>query len=403
MTRSSYGATTRKPVFSGSTRVPGLYERTVADGSTVFDAALWRDGKVRRHRLESGTKTDAINEVRRLRVDYERGEQHRSAAAGLTLTELAADFTTHMQTRIGDTDPKRRRSPRTCRHYKDQLNLHVLPELGHRPAAELTVADIRRLLDTLAAKKLSPSSRTGLISIVSALMRYGLKQGVVERNVVRDLDRDDRPGVGRMTEPRYLTADELTRLLGAMGDTFRPAAATCAYGGLRLSEALGLRWGDVDLKAGSISVTAQLGTDGERVPLKTAASAATVPMLPALAVELRAHRQRVAAQGLKRIHKDALVFTTSRGKPQGARNLLRAVNAAGDAAKLNGKDREPVGVHDLRHSFVALALAAGLSLAEAAALARHANAKVTAAVYAGLADDGRENAAAKLIEAGFGA
>ena len=88
-----------------------------------------------------------------------------------------------------------------------------------------------------------------------------------------------------------------------------------------------------------------------------------------------------------------------RGNPQSRRNALRAVHTAGEAAGLNGDGRERVGLHDLRHSFVALALAAGLSLAEAAALARHANARVTAQVYAGLADDGRE---ARRGEAGPG-
>jgi hypothetical protein len=161
MTTSSYGATTRKPVHSGTRRVPGLYERTLADGSTVFETALRLGGKVRRHRLEAKTKTDAIAELRALQVDYARGESYRSAAAGVTVTELAADFVTHMRSRIGDSDPKRRRSPRTVRHYNDQLTLHVLPVLGSRPAADLTVADVRRLLDALAAKKLSPSSRTG--------------------------------------------------------------------------------------------------------------------------------------------------------------------------------------------------------------------------------------------------
>jgi integrase len=96
------------------------------------------------------------------------------------------------------------------------------------------------------------------------------------------------------------------------------------------------------------------------------------------------------------------VFQTLRGRPQSRRNALRAVHAAGDAAKLNGNEREPVGLHDLRHSYVALALASGASMAEAAALARHANARVTAQVYAGLVEDGRETAAAKLVEAGFG-
>lgn len=47
-----------------------------------------------------------------------------------------------------------------------------------------------------------------------------------------------------------------------MGNTFRPIAATCAYAGLRLSEALGLRWRDLDLKTGTLTVSAQLGPDG---------------------------------------------------------------------------------------------------------------------------------------------
>jgi integrase len=110
----------------------------------------------------------------------------------------------------------------------------------------------------------------------------------------------------------------------------------------------------------------------------------------------------VAEKDLRRLHRDALVFVTSAGKPQSRRNALRAVHAAGDAAGLNPEGRERVGLHDLRHSFCALALDAGASLPEVAALARHANAATTGTVYAGLADDGREKAAAKLTATGFG-
>ena len=69
-----------------------------------------------------------------------------------------------------------------------------LPLLGQRPAASLTVADMRRLPDMLAAKRLAPRSRSGLLVIVSGLLTYGVRQEVVEHNVVRDLDREDRPG-----------------------------------------------------------------------------------------------------------------------------------------------------------------------------------------------------------------
>jgi integrase len=235
------------------------------------------------------------------------------------------------------------------------------------------------------------------------LCGYAVKSGLLDRNPVRDLDRDDRPGVARQTEPRYLTRYEVERLLHKLSDTFRPVAATCAYAGLRVSEALGLRWRDVDFTAATLTITGQLGANGERVATKTESSAAPVTLLPALARELRECRSRQATRNLRLVHADALVFTTSRGKPQSRRNALRAVYVAGDAVGLNAEGREPVGLHDLRHSFVGLALDAGLSLPEVAELARHANARVTALLYAGLTEQGRERAAAKLLDAGFGA
>jgi integrase len=382
--------------------VPGLYERTLADGSNVYEAALWF-GKTRRHRLDAQTKTDAIAELGALRVDYARGESHRSPSAALTVAELAADWLAHLEARIGNRDPRRRYSARTVELYRQRLEQHVVPALGSRPVADVGLADVRRLVDRLGVAGLAPSTVTGIVGILSGLLRFGVKSGMLERNVVRDLDRDDRPGVGRVSEPRYLTADELAELLGKMTDTFRPVAAVCTFAGLRVSEALGLRWQDVDLKASTLTVAGQLGTDGALVPVKSEASAATVPMLPALARELLAHRSRQAGRDLRRVHREALVFTTTRGKPQSRRNALRAVHAAGDACGLNGEGREPVGLHDLRHSYVGLALAAGASLAETAALARHANARVTAQVYAGITEHGRETAAGKLVDAGFGA
>ena len=92
------------------------------------------------------------------------------------------------------------------------------------------------------------------------------------------------------------------------------AGFTCAYAALRISEALGLRWRDLDFNAGTITVAGQLGTKGERLTTtKTPASASTLPMLPALRRELLAHRSRQASRNLALVHADALVFTTARG------------------------------------------------------------------------------------------
>jgi len=95
------------------------------------------------------------------------------------------------------------------------------------------------------------------------------------------------------------------------------------------------------------------------------------------------------------------VFSTTRGRPQSRRNALRAVQQAGDAVGLNGAGRETIGLHDLRHSFGAIALANGVTLPEAAMLARHANPRVTLAIYAGVTSDAREVAVDKLLTPGF--
>jgi integrase len=77
--------------------------------------------------------------------------------------------------------------------------------------------------------------------------------------------------------------------------------------------------------------------------------------------------------------------------------VLRGAVDRGTVSSGASSIRQPVGLHHLRHSYVALALASGSTLAETAALARHANARVTAQVYAALTNKGREQTAAKLV------
>ena len=403
MTTEAYGAASRAPVYSGKRRVRGLWQRTLADGSTVFEARLRIDGQDRRVPLEAATKTDAIREAESLRVDRDRGEQRHSSLAP-TLDELAEEWLDHLQARVGLCDPRRRYSQRTFDFYRQRLNDHILDQLGRRRVDEITVDDVRRLVDRLTGKGLASGSVTSCVNILSGLLRYALKKKLITHNPVRNLDRDDRPGTGRQTEPRYLTADELERLFVEMTDTFRPVALLCAYSGLRISEALGLRWRDLDIKGALVDVNGQLGVRGQRLDVtKTPASAATLTALPALGRELAEHRRRQAARNLALVRPDAFVFTTLRGKPQSRRNALRAVHKAGDNAGLNPAGTEKVGLHDLRHSLAAAVLERGGSLAEVAAVLRHKNARVSAQVYAGLTDNARERAASRLAETGFGA
>jgi len=140
-----------------------------------------------------------------------------------------------------------------------------------------------------------------------------------------------------------------------------------------VSEALALRWRDVDLTDGTLHVR---GT-------KTAGSDAPVPMIEPLATELRAHRSRLAGRGLYLTKANALEFTQDR------RNVLRAVYQAGDDAGLNPDGVERIGCHDLRHSCAGLLFAAGRSAPTVAAVLRHADTRTTLTTYAGLVETNR--------------
>jgi site-specific recombinase XerD len=126
-----------------------------------------------------------------------------------------------MQARVGITDKRRRYAQSTVDLYEQRLRDHISPVLGSRRIGVITTEDLQRLIDALTHKKLAPSTITSHV-IVSRLFRYAKKRKLVDHNPVRDLDRDDRPGAKRQSEPRYLTADELESLLAKLSDTMRP-------------------------------------------------------------------------------------------------------------------------------------------------------------------------------------
>jgi integrase len=217
---------------------------------------------------------------------------------------------------------------------------------------------------------------------------------------VLDLD-GDLPSGARTTQPVYLTRTEINSLLADLGDEFRPVACVCAFAALRISEALGLCWGDVDFAAGTLSITKQLSRDGkELTALKTRSSEAVLSLPAPLSAELRAHRERQARIGFERIQADSLVFQTRTGNPQSKRNALRRVQAVADRLGLRNGEGELLGLHDLRHSTAGLLREAGLPDEEIALVLRHANVRTTSVMYGSRSGEGqravRERAAAAL-------
>jgi Phage integrase family len=150
---------------------------------------------------------------------------------------------------------------------------------------------------------------------------------------------------------RFLNPAEVARLADAIGPRYRALVLLGAYGGLRMGELAGLRRGRVDLLRGTVDIAeivvevhGQLYTG----PPKTRAGRRRIGLPRAVVEELAAHMGPVGPA-------DAHVFTAEKGGVLRTSNFrvkvwLPAVRAAGLA---------PLRPHDLRHTAVALWIAAG--------------------------------------------
>lgn len=150
----------------------------------------------------------------------------------------------------------------------------------------------------------------------------------------------------------------------------RLLVATLAQTGLRISEGLGLRWADVDHKRGRLHIRRRV-RDGEVGATKSRQGRREVPIAPALARELAAHRLAAPWSA-----DDDYVFSAEAGGPIMARNLYRWFTPAVERAGVGG-----AAFHALRHTAASRWLLAGVSIAQVSRLLGHADPGFTLRVY----------------------
>src|SRR5690606_31752583 len=137
--------------------------------------------------------------------------------------------------------------------YADIVHRHLVPQLGQTRLSKLTPQRVQQLLNELREAGYSPRT----VQYTHAVLRRALGQaerwGLVSRNVARLVDVP-RP----RTDPakvHALTIEQARQLLAAAkGDRLYGLYVVVLMLGLRRGEALGLRWSDVDLDAGTLRV-----------------------------------------------------------------------------------------------------------------------------------------------------
>ncbi|MGV0740335.1 tyrosine-type recombinase/integrase [Mycobacterium syngnathidarum] len=270
-------------------------------------------------------------------------------------------------------------------------------ELAALRLDQLRPTHVESLVLRLRGKGLADSTVRQVYTVLRAALDIAVRDGLLAGNPAAKVKR---PAV-TPREARYLSTDDVRKLLAHLdGLRYRLAVLVLAATGMRRGEVAGLRWSDVDLDKGELTVAGIVVRVEKALAWtapKTDRSRRRIPLTPGLVTELKSHRTRQAAERLAAGDQWAdtgAVFATEVGGWVDPRNLLRTVEIAADKAGI-----EDVGAHTLRHSAAVGWLESGVHIKAAADLLGHASISITGDLYGHTSDDAARAAVKGLGDA----
>jgi integrase/recombinase XerC len=262
---------------------------------------------------------------------------------------------------------ERRASPHTLRAYGDDVARFIGFQAGHtggavtqKTLAKLTPADIRAFITARRAEGLGAGGVQRALAAVRSFYKFLAKEGVLENAAARSI----RTPRVRRALPRPLSPVDAERAIAEAGahdvewlGARDAALLTLLYGaGLRISEALGLKRGDVPL--------------GETLTvLGKGRKERSVPVLPVLRAALQDYADRLPFTGAP----SSPLFLSRRGRPMSAREAQSLMQSLRGRLGLP----EKATPHALRHSFATHILQGGGDLRSVQELLGHASLSTT--------------------------
>jgi len=284
--------------------------------------------------------------------------------------------------------------PRTYEGYRDHVNNHIVPALGHIRLARLSPEDIQQFLNDKLATGLSPRTVQYMHAVLRRALNQAVKWGYLVRNAATLVDRPRSEAY----EIEPLTPEQARKFLEAVkGDRLEALYRVALALGLRKGEALGLRWEDVDFDSAQLSVRYSMQRiDGklQLVETKTKRSRRTISMPDSVVSALRQHRARQLQERLLAGGKwqdTGLVFTTTIGTPIDGRKVSGHFKAILKEAGLPQKR-----FHDLRHTCASLLLAQGVHPRVVMDILGHSTIGMTMNTYSHVIPALQQNAAALM-------
>ncbi|MDJ1115402.1 tyrosine-type recombinase/integrase [Microbacterium dauci] len=303
-------------------------------------------------------------------------EQQAAVAAGTHVTPARARTTLGEWAETWMSGYERHKAS-TARQARVHLKV-IVAELGDRPMRDIRPSEIRTWVTSLQARY-APSTVYALHRRLSQVFTDAIDDGLVAKS---PCSRKTSPPAPKQ-RPYVATTEQVWALHDALPEHFRPVVLLGAFVGLRVAEIAVLRVRDVDFMRGIVTPAIQYPAE----PLKTDTSKNPVPIPTELAVLLNANPVRWGS--------DTIVVGAF-GRPVAPYTIEQAFAAAREAV-----DGLPAGfrIHDLRHYFASLLIAAGLDIKTVQARLRHASAKTTLDTYGHMWPDRDESSRAAVSAA----
>lgn len=341
----------------------------------------------RQHSVYASTYPDCVKALKAAIGDVDSG--HWIAPEKMTVAEWLVVFFRDYQAHT---------TSRTVFVYEQIARLHITPIIGEVQLSRLSSLHVRRVVNTMIQKGLSPRYIHNAHGVISVALNAAIEAGLIKANPAKGVKTPPRqkPKLNIIDRDKFSVFTEAAQK-DANGNAYVFALIT----GLRASELRGLTWSAVDLDNCTMNVFQQLPyhapyqfeppKDGSTRIVELTKQA--VSILKKQKKELAALRLAAGGKWEQNELVNDLVFRSATGHFLSESVMHKGIRAIGAAIGVPA-----LHPHDLRHSYAVAALRSGVDIKTVQHNLGHKNASMTLDVYADYTTDAGKVGAEKMSD-----